>query len=144
MRSPDSPAGSPPSCLPCRSPNFARLCRLFWVPRILTAEKLGRVVAGPRTGTSFTYLCLDAVKSELEPRAQFWGDIRGPREPTAQPLALLWAAATEVLGLAVPHSPPRNSFLAHGHTHAHTHMHGALLLFGSAFLPGSIDLGAAD
>lgn len=30
------------------------------------------------------------------------------------------------------------------HTHAHTHMHGALLLFGSAFLLGSIDLGAAD
>lgn len=30
------------------------------------------------------------------------------------------------------------------HTHAHTHIHGALLRVGSAFLPGSIDLGAAD
>lgn len=35
-------------------------------------------------------------------------------------------------------------FCTQRHTHAHTHMHEALLLFGSAFLPGSIDLGAAD
>lgn len=86
MQSPDSPATSPPFCLPRWSPNFARLCRLFWVPRILTAEELGRVVAGPGTGTSLTYLCLDAVKSGLEPRTQFWGNISGdPESPLPSP-----------------------------------------------------------
>lgn len=57
-------------------------------PRILTAEEPGRVVAGPGIGTSLTSLRLGTVMSELEPRAQFWGDIRGPWEPSVRRLAL--------------------------------------------------------
>lgn len=68
---------------------------------ILTAEEPGRVVAGPEIGSSLTSHRLGSEMSELEPRAQFWGDIGGPWGPSVLPLALRWAAATGVLGLAV-------------------------------------------
>lgn len=50
-------------------------------PLVLTAERRGRMMAGPGVGTSLTFLYLGAATRETEPRPQFQGKCRRAWSP---------------------------------------------------------------
>lgn len=107
---------APSNRQPAASPSLPLSKLRSTLPLILgpLATSLRRNRVGRWRDPGLGHLSPLCVLSGSEPRAQCWGDIRGPREPSARPLALLWAAATEVLGLA---ALPEILFL---HTRMHT------------------------